>query len=1013
MNQNFYQQLVQASPLGYAYHKIICDTSDVPCDYQFIEVNPAFERITGLKACDIINKNVTEVLPGITDDAFNWVETYGKIALMGGNIEFRQFSEPLQQWFQVKAFSLEKGYFITQFSEITDEMNQLSDMHLLATIAERLLSATSLDFQEETDSIRTLVGSTYSALYLYTTETENAVQQACSSEFNGPTSLQEFSLPRTYWKKQTPESPTIQTYPSLSAHTGNKRKVILVRIGTPSQMLGYFIHIIPSEKDFKKHHIVEIHARQFGLALFQEMTQKQLRKELDFTIALFKSLPGFLYVYDEQGHLIRWNKAHETLTGYSETELTTMTLDKWYDDDDLKRVLSAVHQVFETGFGEVEARLIKKDGKKIFAHSNGVLFSMEGKKYFVGIGTDITEKRRNEDALRESEQQFRRAIEQAPIPIILHAEDGEVLNISQTWTELTGYSITDFPTINDCISDMFIDDQSTIKAMASSLYTLRERQYDGCRCITTKSGKKLRWDFYSASLGKLQDGRKIAMSVGMDITERMQLELALKDERELLKTTLLSVGDGIISTDLHGNIVYINKIAETLTGWTQETAAGKSINKVFNIINEQTRLPSENIVQQVIDSKKVLEIANHTILIAQDGREMPIEDSAAPILRKNGEVSGAVLVFRDFTEKKKRNEEILFISYHDHLTGLFNRRYFEQYMQKIQNEGHIPVSLLMADINGLKLVNDAFGYKSGDRLIQKTATILKQECGEQGIVARIGGDEFVILFPNIGELEATTIQDHIKKTISESNFENMILSVSLGLGCKTDRTEDLKKLYKEAESNLYKHKVYESLSQRSRTIDLITSTLFEKSYREMAHSKRVSEICKLIATQMSFSAEAINRMRIAGLMHDIGKIGVSEQILNKPANLDETEWEQMKNHPEIGYRILLSTPEYSEIAEYILAHHERWDGKGYPRGLSGEAIPLEARIIAVADSYDAMITTRTYKKGLDKEEAIDELQRCSGTQFDPAIVSVLIASIQNNPKNFDTEKRNTPSETSF
>ena len=221
--------------------------------------------------------------------------------------------------------------------------------------------------------------------------------------------------------------------------------------------------------------------------------------------------------------------------------------------------------------------------------------------------------------------------------------------------------------------------------MIQSLYSLEERQYDGCFQVTSKKGEILQWDFYSAAMGKMQDGRNIAISVGIDITEKVKLDLELKDERNLLKTTLLSVGDGIISTDLHGNVVYVNKVAEALTGWTQQEAAGKPIQKVFNITNDMTRQPSENIVKEVISTRKIHEITNHTVLTSRDGREYPIEESAAPIARDDGQVVGAVLVFRDFTEKKRKNEEILFLSYHDHLTGLYNRRFFDEWMDRVDS----------------------------------------------------------------------------------------------------------------------------------------------------------------------------------------------------------------------------------------------------------------------------------------------------------------------------------------
>lgn len=159
------------------------------------------------------------------------------------------------------------------------------------------------------------------------------------------------------------------------------------------------------------------------------------------------------------------------------------------------------------------------------------------------------------------------------------------------------------------------------------------------------------------------------------------------------------------------------------------------------------------------------------------------------------------------------------------------------------------------------------------------------------------------------------------------------------------------------------------------------------------HSNRVSDICQSIATKMNFSEDAVNQMRIAGLIHDIGKIGVDENILNKPGRLSLDERMDIERHPEIGWKILSSTNEFSELAQFVLNHHEKWDGSGYPNGLKGDSIPLEARIISVADSYDAMTSERSYRKGMSIDAAIIELKRCSGTQFDPEIVDVLVNKV--------------------
>jgi putative nucleotidyltransferase with HDIG domain len=161
------------------------------------------------------------------------------------------------------------------------------------------------------------------------------------------------------------------------------------------------------------------------------------------------------------------------------------------------------------------------------------------------------------------------------------------------------------------------------------------------------------------------------------------------------------------------------------------------------------------------------------------------------------------------------------------------------------------------------------------------------------------------------------------------------------------------------------------------------------------HSRRVSALCAAFAKKLDMTSTEINKMRMAGLIHDIGKIGVDEKTLNKPQKLDREEWEEVKKHPEAGWRILTSVNEFSELANFVFEHHEKWDGTGYPRGLKGKKISLEARIIALADAYDAMTNQRSYRGAYNTEEAIAELERCSGTQFDPELTKLFVEAISN------------------
>ncbi len=509
---------------------------------------------------------------------------------------------------------------------------------------------------------------------------------------------------------------------------------------------------------------------------------------------------------------------------------------------------------------------------------------------------------------------------------------------------------------------------------------VRYHHKDGSRIWVIFSGRAVEWN-------KDDSPRRMA-GCHINITEIKELEKQLRNERARFLTTLQSLSDGVISTDKNGRIDLMNAAAEKLTGWTTKEAEGLAFNEVYRTIDMLTRARCQTPVAKVFDSETVYVPADSNILLRKDLSELPIEESAAPIKDGQGRISGAVVVFRDFTEKKEKQDKIMYLSYHDQLTGLYNRRFFEEESKRLDTERNLPFTTAMIDVNGLKLTNDAFGHQMGDELLKRIAGILRRECRSDDIVARVGGDEFVILLPQTSNEEAGKLVRRIYRSVGNEQFESIVLSVSIGYETKTSQEQSISDIFAKAEEYMYRNKLTESQSMRNQTIQAILRTLHEKNERERIHSEKVSKLSRSIAEAMNMDYEHVKEIETAGLVHDIGKIALDETVLNKPGDLTDAEYEEIRRHPESGYHILKSVDSYNKLADYILSHHERWDGKGYPRGLSGEEIPLFARIIAVADSYEAMTSDRPYRRSISSEAAMEELNACAGTQFDPDIVRI-------------------------
>ncbi len=358
-------------------------------------------------------------------------------------------------------------------------------------------------------------------------------------------------------------------------------------------------------------------------------------------------------------------------------------------------------------------------------------------------------------------------------------------------------------------------------------------------------------------------------------------------------------------------------------------------------------------------------------------------------------------VIRDISVRMELQKQLEYFSMHDQMTGLYNRTYFEEEIRRLSKTRDYPITMIAADLNGLKLINDSMGHEYGDRLLKAAADVLSDCLRGSDVLARVGGDEFCAILLNADEKIASKVIDRIRSTVRQFCEYNPGLHLSLSLGSATAPDESISfvELFKRADDAMYNDKFTPSSSVRDKILTNLMDVLSEKDYIAEGHARRLEKLCRRMGEKLDLSPRQHADLVLLTQVHDLGKVGIPDSIIFKKEPLTDDEWRIMQKHPEKGYRIALSSNYLTGVAGLILKHHERWDGQGYPLGLKGLEIPLECRILTLADAYDAMVNVRPYSAAKTREEALDEIEACSGHQFDPDLVPPFIEIVKAEAEN--------------
>ncbi|ADQ15707.1 HD domain-containing phosphohydrolase [Halanaerobium hydrogeniformans] len=734
-----------------------------------------------------------------------------------------------------------------------------------------------------------------------------------------------------------------------------------------------------------------------------------------------------LFIDQESGEIIYANDAAAEFYGYSKEELTEINIAEinvLSPEETAEEMAAAVRE--ERNFFQFEHRLESGEIRHVEVYSYPQMF--EGREILLSIIHDVTPR----VELAERNRQISNYFYITLIIIILilfiasflyyknyqaakkRNKEIERLNkLRQTFIDADDSLVylkdqnLNYVFVNDRVAEFYGKDKDEIIGIDD--YQLSEPGFaEFVRKTDNRVKEKgelisqeVRWQnkVYNSTKFpvKLLDGTYGVGAYIRDITEEYKNRQKLSIERNKYLQTLLSIGDAVMIVNNQRQVEMINEVAEELTGWNKTEAEGRDYRSVLNLSSADEEKDLVNPVELAFETEETQELEDGAILVAKDDSKYFIDDTAAPIKDENDQVRGVVVVFRDETASREQKEKIEYLSYHDPMTGLYNRRFFEEELKRLNVDRNLPMSIIIGDLNGLKLTNDIFGHNAGDKLLFKATEAFKESCREDDIIARWGGDEFIILLPQTSRKDAEKVVRRIKESFSKKNSTALSSGIAMGVSTKIASEEDIIKLIDEAETEMYSSKTVSRTDNDIKHIENITNILDEKSSREEKHANRTAELAARLANKLDLKESECKKITNAALYHDIGKVAVDEEILNKKSALTPKEYDEIKLHALTSYRILNYFSDTIDIAQCVLAHHERWDGTGYPKGLKEKEIPLAARIVAIAEAYEVMTSADTYKKkNISKEEAVAELKRCAGSQFDPELVKKFIEVLNEN-----------------
>ena len=607
----------------------------------------------------------------------------------------------------------------------------------------------------------------------------------------------------------------------------------------------------------------------------------------------------------------------------------------------------------------------------------------------VYIAKNITDRKRAEKALRQSEERFRELYDHAPVGYCEYDIEGRITNVSLTDLEMLGYTREEM--VGQYIWEFNVEAETVRRQVLEKLEGVTPPGQDLERVYRRKDGTAFPVLIKDRVILNEQGKITGIRCTIQDIAARKRAEERLRESEERFRQLAENIREVFYIHD-EGVPRYVSPAYAEIWGRPPQTLC-EDLDSFWETIHPEDR----DHVKQTMEKKNQEEYEMVYRIVRPDQSIRWIRDCSFPVGGNgSGGTQRVVGIAADITDLKLGEEKLKYLSLHDPLTGLYNRIYFEEEMSRIEKTRCGTVGILSCDVDGLKLVNDTLGHDQGDRLLAAAARVIRSSFREGDLAARIGGDEFAVILPNTTESAVENACQRIQEAVESYNTTTpeLPLSISVGFAIRNGSHKNLKDVFKEADNHMYRKKLYRTQSIRSTIVSTLINTLRARDLATEQHASRLEKLLVRMATLIGLPESTTADLSLLAKFHDIGKVGISDAILLKEGPFTPEEWAEMKRHCEIGYRIALSAADLVPIADWILKHHEWWDGQGYPLGIKGEEIPVECRLLAIADAYEALISARTYRRRYSPREAMAELRKYAGTQFDPELLDIFLKMVE-------------------